>query len=81
MPPVRAKYLSFLFLAAPLACLRAAPSQEDAEKHFAQKVLPLLKEKCLACHGDDDKKIKGKFDMRTAASFRRRCGGGTWGRA
>jgi mono/diheme cytochrome c family protein len=50
------------------ARLLAAPA---AETHFAQKVLPLLKEKCLACHGDDEKKIKGKFDMRTASAFAR----------
>ena len=43
----------------------AAEAGEQAERHFAQKVLPLLKEKCFACHGDDPKKIKGGFDMRT----------------
>src|SRR5204863_8316916 len=39
--------------------------EEEHQRHFAQKVLPLLKEKCLACHGDDPKKLKGSFDMRT----------------
>ncbi|HSJ02315.1 MAG TPA: DUF1549 domain-containing protein, partial [Verrucomicrobium sp.] len=41
----------------------------DAEKHFVLKVLPLFKEKCLACHGDDPKKFKGGFDMRTPERF------------
>ena len=40
-------------------------------RHFAGKVLPLLKEKCFACHGDDPKKIKGKFDLRTRESLMR----------
>jgi mono/diheme cytochrome c family protein len=43
----------------------AASSTEEAEKHYVLKVLPLFKEKCLACHGDDLKNIKGGLDMRT----------------
>ncbi len=48
------------------ASLAAEP---EAEKHFVLKVLPLFKEKCLACHGDDPKKFKGGFDMRTPERF------------
>lgn len=29
----------------------------DGEKLFALKVKPLLAQKCMACHGDDPKKI------------------------
>jgi mono/diheme cytochrome c family protein len=43
--------------------VRAA--DDAGEKLFATRVLPLFKERCLACHGDDLKKIKGEFDMRT----------------
>jgi hypothetical protein len=43
----------------------ALTTEELHQRHFAQKVLPLLKEKCLACHGDDPQKIKGDLDMRT----------------
>jgi hypothetical protein len=43
----------------------ALTTEEQHQRHFAQKVMPLLKEKCLACHGDDPKKIKGDLDMRT----------------
>jgi hypothetical protein len=32
---------------------------------FATKVGPLLKERCLGCHGDDPKKLRGKLDLRT----------------
>lgn len=41
---------------------------EDAEALFVRRVWPLFQEKCLACHGNDEKKIKGGFDMRTLAA-------------
>jgi len=53
------------------AAARGAGGGPEVERRFVKDVLPLLREKCLACHGDDEKKIKGKFDMRTAASFMR----------
>jgi len=40
-------------------------ASDEAERHFALKVLPLFKEKCLACHGDKPTEIKGDFDMRS----------------
>lgn len=44
------------------------PASEQAEQLFATRVLPLLKEKCLACHGNDPAKIKSAYDMRTRAA-------------
>ena len=41
---------------------------EDAEALFVRRVWPLFQEKCLACHGNDEKKIKGGYDMRTLES-------------
>jgi hypothetical protein len=41
------------------------PSTASPDRLFTLKVLPLLKEKCFACHGDDPKKIKGEFNMLT----------------
>ena len=41
---------------------------EDAESLFVRRVWPLFQEKCLACHGNDEKKIKADYDMRTLAS-------------
>ena len=38
---------------------------------FAHKILPMFKAKCLACHGEDPKKIKGDFDMRTYSGLLR----------
>ncbi|MEM7478366.1 MAG: DUF1549 domain-containing protein, partial [Planctomycetota bacterium] len=42
-------------------------SEED--RHFTLKVLPLLKEKCIACHGSDPEDIKGEFDVRSLESI------------
>jgi mono/diheme cytochrome c family protein len=53
-----------------LASLLLASSlrAEDAEALFVRRVWPLFQEKCLACHGKDEAKIKGDFDMRTLES-------------
>ena len=51
-----------------LACLAGTARADDdsaAEREFTLKVLPVLKAKCFACHGDDPKEIKGSFDVRT----------------
>ena len=39
------------------------------EKHFTLNVLPVLKEKCLGCHGNVEDDIKGEFDVRTRESL------------
>ncbi len=44
---------------------KAAAPTASAEELFARRIQPLFREKCLACHGDDPKKIKGGLDMRT----------------
>ena len=41
----------------------------NGEKLFALKVKPLFARKCMACHGDDPKKIKGDLDMRSRESL------------
>ncbi|MCB1204195.1 MAG: PSD1 domain-containing protein [Verrucomicrobiae bacterium] len=43
--------------------LTAVADAADAEREFSLKVLPLLKAKCFACHGDDPKKIKGDLNL------------------
>lgn len=43
-------------------------SAEDAELLFVRRIGPLFHEKCLACHGNDDSKIKGGFDLRSPES-------------
>ncbi len=41
----------------------AAPTGN--ERLFANRIWPLLNDKCLACHGNDQEKIKGAFDLRS----------------
>src|SRR6476619_3656887 len=45
---------------------RAAAPPTEGERLFAGKVLPVLKAKCLACHGDDPAKLKGGLDLTSA---------------
>ncbi len=63
-----AKTLRFLPLIAGFsmvfsAVLCRAQTDESAARSFSLKVLPLLKEKCFACHGNDPTKIKGDLNM------------------
>ena len=45
------------------AGVQAAPPDGGADRLFATRVLPALKDKCFACHGGDPAKIKGGFDL------------------
>ncbi len=40
-----------------------------ADKLFTLKVLPLLKSKCLGCHGEDPEDLQGDYDVRTRSSL------------
>ena len=49
----------------------AVPSvlaDEQAEQLFVRRIVPLFHERCLACHGNDEAKLKGGLDMRTLAA-------------
>jgi len=52
-----------------VACALLAPGMtlaaETAEELFVRRIVPLLHEKCLACHGQDEAEIKGGLDMRS----------------
>ena len=63
MTPLRLFALTAVLAAA--AC--AAEPAVNAEELFTRRVAPLLREKCLACHGQDEAKIKGGLDLRTRA--------------
>ena len=39
------------------------PVFSESEKHFAVGVLPILQQRCLACHGKDPDDIKGEFNV------------------
>ena len=59
----------FLILLIGLHGTSLASETVPADVLFARKVLPLFKEKCLACHGNDSKKLKGGLDLRTRAGL------------
>jgi mono/diheme cytochrome c family protein len=61
---LRTLTLSFLALCALASPVRSA-APLAADELFVRRIQPLFKEKCLACHGDDPKKLKGGLDMRT----------------
>jgi mono/diheme cytochrome c family protein len=45
------------------------PAAEDADRLFAVDVLPLLKQKCFACHGDKPRDLKGSLNVRSRAGL------------
>ena len=51
---------------------------DNASVHFVGKVLPVLKSKCFACHGDDDSDLKGELDL---TSLKAMLAGGESGNA
>ena len=57
--------LSSAWLGADWLSADETASAEQAEKLFTLKVLPLLKQKCHGCHGEDPDDLKGQFDIRT----------------
>ncbi len=61
MIPLRTIISTLAFVIPAVACAG------DAEALFVRRIAPLFSEKCLACHGKDETKIKGGYDMRTAA--------------
>jgi len=46
-----------------------AAEKVAADVLFARKIQPLFKTKCLACHGEDPKKLKGELDVRSLAGL------------
>ncbi|MCZ6793016.1 MAG: PSD1 and planctomycete cytochrome C domain-containing protein [Planctomycetota bacterium] len=64
----------FLFVPAPTAGEEeqaAAKDREPAARLFSLRVLPLLKSKCFACHGDESKGFKGELDIRSRTGLLR----------
>src|SRR5688500_14173817 len=55
-------YAALLLL---LSCgaAQAAETPSRAEELFAHRVLPLLKQKCFACHGEDPADVRGGLNM------------------
>jgi mono/diheme cytochrome c family protein len=51
-----------------LRAAEPAPEGKQAEQATAAQVRALFAAKCLACHGNDVKDLKGKFDLRSRAA-------------
>jgi len=51
----------------------------EAEQLLVRRVLPLMSEKCLACHGSDVDDLEGGLDLRSLASILRGGDSGTPG--
>ncbi len=43
----------------------AAPEADPVERSFTLDVLPVLREKCFGCHGEDASDMKGDLDVRS----------------
>ncbi len=67
---MNAPHLLGLLLSMAMLCVAmpALAADEKAELLFVRRIAPLFAEKCLACHGKDDAKMKGGLDMRTRVS-------------
>lgn len=63
MSPNRCRHVLWLVLAATLGVSVPVSADESGDRLFALKILPLMKEKCLGCHGGDQQDIKGDFSV------------------
>lgn len=64
--------LASVFVTAMVAFFPQPANADDAaaaEQLFTLKVLPLLKTKCFACHGEKADDVKGELDMRSRESL------------
>lgn len=65
LPPWVHAILS-MFAAIAIACTTVSASGESSESEvlFVRRIAPLLREKCLGCHGQDPELIEGGIDLR-----------------
>ena len=49
----------------------SAADATEGEEIFVHRVLPVLKTKCVACHGADDDKVESDFILLTRAGMLR----------
>ncbi len=60
--------LLFSALGAVAADPKAPEFTADQVKFYTEQVAPVLKANCLKCHGNEPKKLRGEFDLRTRAA-------------
>lgn len=61
-------YLVFSMIGLTFSSLARA-EEKSGELLFVRRILPLLHEKCLACHGNDPMEIQGGLDLRSLDSI------------
>ena len=49
----------------------ANAADENAESLFVRRIQPLLNEKCMACHGNDESDMQGGLDLRSLSALLR----------
>ncbi|MDZ4849927.1 MAG: PSD1 and planctomycete cytochrome C domain-containing protein [Pirellulaceae bacterium] len=59
-PPSR-----ILWLILPLLISNVGFAASESELLFVRRIAPLLREKCVACHGGDEENIEGGLDLRS----------------
>ena len=65
MPTMLGSICFTALIAGALFAQPASTTTEDAELLFVRRIQPLLSEKCLACHGNDETDLQGGLDMRS----------------
>ena len=63
--------LALVVYACATAAAQPAPPSKADDQALAHEVQSLLKAKCLVCHGDDAKDLKGEFDLRSREALLR----------
>lgn len=53
------------FVSSPVRGEEKTAQVQRAERTFTLKILPLLKQKCLGCHGEKPTRLRGGYDVRT----------------
>jgi len=64
------RIIAVFLLASPAFSAESKPAFDKASVDFyKQKVVPVLNENCMKCHGDKPEKLSGGLDLRTRASL------------
>jgi hypothetical protein len=58
-------FLILVYLTLPATADEPAHDFDNGEVLFARRIAPLLREKCLACHGEKPNEIEGGLDVRS----------------
>ncbi|MBY0456214.1 MAG: DUF1549 domain-containing protein, partial [Gemmataceae bacterium] len=61
--------LAFSALSAVAADPKVPEFTAEQVKFYTEQVAPVLKANCLKCHGNEPKKLRGEFDVRTRAAI------------